>query len=139
MTRPKPPGRALAPTDASGQLADPLPTQSAELTISSKPMAGVEFSVGPGQPWGTAKGTVPPDQAQHLITTFGILGSASAGIGGAILTLHITPHLTGVALGELVVAFVAAVLIAVCGYLQAKQKRRRQKPSNVQARRARQP
>jgi hypothetical protein len=76
------------------------------------PFAELEIQVGPAQPWGTAKGRVPPDQANHLISAFGALGSATAGITGAVLTLRINPHLTGPAYAELALALIAAVLIA---------------------------
>lgn len=74
--------------------------------------AELEIQVGPTQPWGTAKGRVPPDQANHLISAFGALGSAVAGIAGAVLTLRIKPSLTGPAYAELALALVVAALIA---------------------------
>lgn len=81
-----------------------LPTQFAELKIS----------VGPIQHLST-EGTVSPDQAHHLVTTFGLLASVVAGVGGAVLTLHVVHGTTGVVLAfaELALALVAAVLIAV--------------------------
>jgi hypothetical protein len=83
---------------ASGE----TPSPSAKLTIK----------VGPAQ---IAKGSVPPDQARHLITAFGILGSIFTGISGAVLTLRIAPDLINVAYVELIITLTAAVLIAVCG------------------------
>lgn len=74
---------------------------------------------------GTGAGTVPPDQARHLVTTFGILGSVFSGIGGVVLTLHIAPRLGGLALAELVLALAAAVLIAACGRHQGDRKNAR--------------
>lgn len=74
--------------------------------------AELEIQVGPAQSWGTAKGKVPPDQAHHLITTFGVLGSAIAGIAGAVLTLRIASGLTAPAFAELALAVTSAVLIA---------------------------
>jgi hypothetical protein len=92
----------LVPPDALTIFAE-APTVFAEL----------EIQVGPAQQWGTAKGKVPPEQAHHLITTFGVLGSVVAGIAGAVLTLSIGSGLTAPALAELALALTAAVLIAV--------------------------
>ncbi|MGD0606150.1 MAG: hypothetical protein ABSA53_21505 [Streptosporangiaceae bacterium] len=78
------------------------PTPAAKLTIK----------VGPSQ---LAEGIVPPEQARHLITTFGILGCVFAGVSGAVLTLHIAANLTTLAFAELVLALTASVLIAWCG------------------------
>src|ERR1700734_1984232 len=96
-----------------------LPTQgpvlAERLTPSVEPpteFAELGISVGPA---GRARGRVPPDQAHHFITTFGILGSAVTGTVGAVLTLHITPVLTGLSLAELMLALVAAALIAFGG------------------------
>jgi hypothetical protein len=93
--------------------ADP-PTSHAELTIK----------LGPTE---LAKGTVPADQARHLITTFGILASVCSGIGGAVLTLRAAPAPTVLVLvlAELVVALAGATLIAACGRAPAKRKRGR--------------
>jgi hypothetical protein len=85
-----------------------LPTAAAKLTIK----------VGPAQ---LAEGTVPPDQARHLITTFGILGSVFSGIGGAVLTLHVAPTLIALAFAELALAFAAVALIAACGHVSASR------------------
>ena len=74
--------------------------------------AELVVQLGPAQPWGTAKGKVPPEQAHHLITTFGIVSSVVAGITGTVLTLRIAPGLTGPAYAELALALAAAVLIA---------------------------
>jgi hypothetical protein len=79
------------------------PSQYAELVVQ----------FGPAQPWGTARGKVPPAQAHHFIATFGIVASVIAGIAGTVLTLRIAPGLTGPAYAELGLAFGAAVLIAV--------------------------
>ena len=95
-----------SPTTAA--LLAELPTAAAKLTIK----------VGPAQ---LAEGTVPPDQARHLITTFGILGCTFSGIGGAVLTLHVAPTLIALAFAELALAFVAAALIAACGHVAASQ------------------
>jgi hypothetical protein len=64
---------------------------------------------------GTAEGTVPPREAHHLVTTFGLVGSAVTGTAGAVLTLRIDHGLVGIALAELVVALAIGVLIAACG------------------------
>ena len=95
-----------SPTTAA-MLAE-LPTAAAKLTIQ----------VGPAQ---LAEGTVPPDQARHLITTFGVLACIFSGIGGVILTLHIDPTLIALAFAELALAFVGAVLIAACGRAPASR------------------
>jgi hypothetical protein len=58
--------------------------------------------------------TVPADQANHLITTFGITGCIVTGTVGAVVTLRIAPGLTVIALAELVLALAGAVLIALC-------------------------
>jgi hypothetical protein len=95
----------IRPPNPDPALPEP-PSPSARLTIS----------VGPAQlGLGTAEGTVPPDQAHHLITTFGIVASASTGIVGAILTLRIAPTLTAIAYAELALALIAVVIIAICG------------------------
>jgi hypothetical protein len=101
-----------------GVVAEP-PSQHAELMIS----------IGPAPQWGTAKGLVPADQAHHLVTTFGILGSLVTGAGAAVLTLQAGPSFTVVAYAELVLALVCAMLIAFCSRTGAKAKGRRQKAS----------
>jgi hypothetical protein len=78
------------------------------------------ITVGPAQ---SLRAAVPGDQAHHLITTFGILGSVCGGIGGAALTLR-NQSLAGLALAELALALAAAVLIAVCGLTRARQDER---------------
>ena len=80
-----------------GQRGPEEPTGAATLTIQ----------VGSPQ----VHGRVPHDQAPLLI----MLGSCAAGIGGAVLTLQIAPAQTDAAYAELALAFVVAVLIAVCG------------------------
>lgn len=108
--------RSSAHEPSAHELAlDELPPQLPEPTE----FAELEISVGPAQ---RARGRVPPDQADLLITTFSILSSAVAGIGGAVLTLHIAATLTGLALAELALAFVVALLIAVCSYTRARRK-----------------
>jgi hypothetical protein len=90
---------------------EPVPdnlTSAAKLTIK----------VGPSQ---LAEGTVPPEQARHLITTFGILGCVFSGVGGAVLTLHIAASLTTLAFAELILALVASALIALCSRATARR------------------
>jgi hypothetical protein len=91
---------------------------TADLMLAERPTAAAKLTIkiGPAQ---LAEGTVPPDQARHLITTFGILGSIVSGIGGAVLTLHVAPTLIALAFAELVAALAAAALIAVCGHVPA--------------------
>lgn len=95
------------------------PTSSAKLTIS----------LGPTQASGSAEGTVPPDQAHYLITTFGILGCAMTGSAAAAITLRIGPahDAPALALAELAFALIAAVLIAFCGRTPARHKSKRRK------------
>lgn len=71
---------------------------------------------------------MPDDQARHLITTFGILGSSCAGIGGAVLTLRGHPGLDLLPLAELGLGFFASVLIAACGIIAGKQQEKRDLP-----------
>lgn len=105
------------PLDNSPVTYEPVlaerPTQAAQLKITAEP-ARVTITA---RRWVTAEGTVPPGEARHLIAAFGILGSVITGISGAVLTLRIDPKLTTLALAELVLALVSAVLIAVCGHV----------------------
>jgi len=93
------------------------PSQHAELMIS----------LGPAMQWGTARGLVPADQAHHLVTTSGILGSLVAGIGGAVLTVRTAPGFTALAYAELALALIAAALIAACSRPRAGPAGERQK------------
>jgi hypothetical protein len=95
----------LLSANSSPSRASTEPTSSARLNIE----------VGPDRVGGTAEGNVPPDQAHHLITTFGLMGSGVIGVGGAALTLSIAPHFAVFALAELALALAIAVLIAACG------------------------
>jgi hypothetical protein len=103
--------------------AEQPPSSRARLTIKVGPdePAKLALGVGPDRRWGTAEGTVPPDQARHLITAFCILGSAGTGIAGAVLTLRIAPSLTTPALAELILALAAAVLTAACSLTPARR------------------
>jgi len=76
--------------------------------------AELEIHLGPAIPWGSAKGRVPPDQANYFIMTSGVLGSVVTGTAGAVLTLRIAPRLAGLALAELILALAAALIIAAC-------------------------
>ncbi len=93
------------------QLTRPAATAPAPAETPTM-FAELQIQVGPAQPWRTAKEKVPPDQANHLISTFSALGSAIAGIAGAVLTLRINSSLTGPAYVELALALISAVLIA---------------------------
>jgi hypothetical protein len=95
----------------------PLPDQGSPAVPS--PSARLSIQLGPTQLGGTAEGNVPPDQVHHLITTFGMMGSACAGITGAVFTLRGDPSRPVLALAELVLAFTVAVLIAVTSRLPA--------------------
>lgn len=97
------------------------PTSSARLSIS----------MGPTQVGGTAEGNVPPDQAHHLITTFGILGCAITGSAAAVATLRLAPAGAAPAAAFAVLAFnlAAAILIGLCGHTPARRKSSRRKGS----------
>jgi hypothetical protein len=90
---------------------DPPPPEAGAVEPPT-PYAELTVQLGPAQQWGTAKGKVPPEQAHHLITTFGIVSSVTAGIAGSVLTLRIAAGLTMAAYAELGVALAAAALIA---------------------------
>jgi hypothetical protein len=100
------------------------PTPSAVLTINTLPQQLAR----------DVAGIVPSERTFHVITTASILGSAFAGIGGAILTLYLVPGSTLVGLAELLLALVAAVLIAVRGRIPASQEQYREAASPGQVR-----
>jgi len=75
------------------------PTPSAELRIW----------VGYAGPPDTAKHRISPD---YMIMTCGVLGSVVTGTAGAVLTLHVAPERTRLALAELIVAVTGAGVIA---------------------------
>lgn len=87
------------------------PTSAARLRISAEP-AWVKVTT----PWCETEDLVPVSQERHLITTFGLMGSAVTGAAAAVLTLRIDPRLGGLAVIELIFAAVVAVLITACGY-----------------------
>src|ERR1700742_840384 len=82
MTRTGPPSSEASPVTPSltPAITELPPTSSAKMTISLRP----------DQLGGSAEGNVPPDQAHHLITTFGLLGIGVSGIAGANITLYIS-------------------------------------------------
>jgi hypothetical protein len=95
-------------------LDSPLAPEAGTVEPPPSPYAELVVQLGPAQQWGgTAKGRVPPEQAHHLITTFGIVASVIAGIAGSVLTLRIAAGLTGPAYAELAAAIAAAALIAM--------------------------
>ena len=94
------------PSAASPRVPEEAPSPNAELMIT----------VGPTERW-RASGRVPSDEAHHLITTFGVLTSTVAGIGGAVLTLNVANGTTGVAFAAaiLTLSLIATILITVVG------------------------
>jgi hypothetical protein len=100
-------GKNKSPT--AGLVFPEPPTAAARLIIK----------LGPAQ---LAEGTVPPDQARHLITTFGILGCIVSGIGGAVFTVRASPVHIALAFAELALALAGAALIARCGRIPARRK-----------------
>lgn len=100
------------------------PTRAAQLKIRTEP-ARVKVNA---RRWLIAEGTVPPANARHLISTFGILGSAVTSTTAAVLTLRIAPGLAPIALAELVLGLAAAVLIAACGRAQRGDRIEEQAP-----------
>lgn len=84
------------------------------LSERPSPNAELKLSVGSLPPQGSLTGLVPAGQAHYLITTFGIVLAAAAGIGGAVLTLHVTRDALTV-YAELAFALIAVALIAICG------------------------
>lgn len=106
---------------------EPVPTEAPTAA------AALEIQVGPAQPRGAAEGKVPPDQAHHLITTSGVLGSVIAGITGAVLTLRISPGLAAPALAELALAVTSAALIATRRTTARKGSRRQKIPGAPEA------
>lgn len=92
----------------------PPPTRFAELKIK----------VGPDRSGASVQGSVPPDQAHHLVTALSIWGSVATGITGAVLTQRIGSGFGVQAMAELIAGLVAAVLITAVSFAQS----RRQKP-----------
>jgi hypothetical protein len=89
-----------------------LAQQEPGLTEQPSPSAQLKLEA---RMLGTAEGIVPPGEAHHLVTTFGMVGSCVTGVAGAVLTLRIDRGLVGIALAELVLALAIAMLIAACG------------------------
>ncbi len=85
--------------DESGAPDQPGP--AAHLKITAERMGGL-----------SAEGKVPSSDARYLITTFGIMGTVGTSTFGAVIVL---PGAPDIALAQLILGFVATVLIAVCG------------------------
>ena len=56
------------------------------------------------------------------------MACVTVGISGAVLTLHVSPKLTVLALAELGVALAGAVLVAFCGRSRARGPAREKEP-----------
>jgi hypothetical protein len=110
---------------------------TAPLPFPEPPTAAARLMIRVG-PAHMAEGIVPPDQARHLITTFGILGCVFSGVGGAVLTLRIEPILLPLAFAQLALALASAVLIALAGRVPLRRRRARSKTAAGQPRRPRQ-
>jgi hypothetical protein len=93
----------------------PAPADPLDESVEPSQLAELEISVGPDQ---RVRGRVPPEQAHHLVTMCGILGSVVTGTGGVVLTLNVAPSLTTLAFAQLALALVAAVLIAASGRIR---------------------
>ena len=109
--------RIMSPGPSAGGGTRRRSTQAAQPVITGQP---ARIKIADPQP-GIAKATVPPGQARHLITTFGIMGSVVSGTIGAVLTLRIASHLIAPAILELVLALASTVLIAACGRRQTRE------------------
>lgn len=88
------------------------------------PQAEMHVILGPAPSW---KAAVPSDQAHHLITTTGIVVITCTAIGCAVLTSR-DSSLTGLALAELILAFLAAALVAACGVIRAGKRQSAKSP-----------
>lgn len=86
------------------------PTEAARLRIKVEPT----WVKVPNPRSGTEE-IIPGGETHHLITTVGVMGSSVAGVVSAVLTLRIAPHLLALAVLELLLAALAAVLVAACG------------------------
>ena len=82
-----------------------LPTARAKLDIQAGPL--MRCAIAPGR--------MRSDHVNLLIVTLGVLGSAVTGTTGAILIVRIAPKQSGLALAELILALVAALVITVYG------------------------
>jgi hypothetical protein len=89
------------------------PAKRAAPTPAGEPTSSAKLEIRTAQLTGSASAKVPPDEARHMVTTFGIMGCLFIGIGGTVLTLQVSAALTGPALAELLVALVTVVAIAV--------------------------
>jgi hypothetical protein len=121
--RPRRPSRhPVAPPTRTGHLRPPRRSERGAVPALSsleEPTSGAELKINTRR-LVSAEGTVPADQAHHLITTFGILGSVVSGTVGAVLTLLIVPALTTIAFAELTLGLIAAIFIAATGRHRAK-------------------
>jgi hypothetical protein len=91
----------------------PPPSQYAELNIK----------VGPDHRWASVQGSVPPDQAHHLVTALSIWGSIATGIVGAVFTLRIGSNLSVLAAAELIAGLLAAALITACSFAESLRRK----------------
>lgn len=89
------------------------PTRAAQVSVTTEP-ARVRLIA---RHWLAAEGTVPPGEAHYLIAMIGVLGSVAMGIGGAVLTLRIARQLAPVAVAELMLGLIGAVLVIAGGHL----------------------
>jgi hypothetical protein len=96
--------RAEIPS-APAKQATPIPV--------GEPTSSAKLEIRTAQLTGSASAKVPPNDARHMVTTFGIVGCLFIGIGGTVLTLRVSAALTGPALAELLVTLVTVVVIAV--------------------------
>jgi hypothetical protein len=118
------------PTGGGAMADDPsAESRSSEFTLMEKPSSAARLTIKVGP--AVAQGRVPPDGAHRLITTFGILGSAAVGTGGAVLTLSIARTLVWLALAELVLALAAAALIAAAGRANRPDRSDRKLPDDA--------
>jgi hypothetical protein len=79
------------------------------------PTSSAKLGIRLSKTGGSARANVPPSEARHTVTAFSILGTTWAGIGGAVLTVRISPGLSGLALAELGLTLAVAVILALLG------------------------
>jgi hypothetical protein len=98
-----------------------IPSAPAERAIPTpvgEPTSFAKLEISTAQVTGSASAKVPPNDARHMMTTFGIMGSLFIGVGGTVLTLRVSATLIGPALAELLVTLVTVVVIAVSGRIR---------------------
>jgi hypothetical protein len=93
-----------------------VPTAADALTPSAKLVITLDKAGG------TAETHVPPGEASHMITTFGIVVTGCAGIGGAVLMVWFSPGLAGLALADLMLTFAIVVVTAAVGLIRADKR-----------------